>query len=81
MEECMFDQGKPIETLSDKINELLEKYKDLQTQNESLRQEVVRAKALGEAKDVQIAKLEQSLIGKDINADDLMSKIEAVLGR
>jgi len=81
MEECMFDQGKPIETLSDKINELLEKYKDLQAQNESLRQEVVRAKALAEAKDVQIAKLEQSLIGKDINADDLMSKIEAVLGR
>lgn len=81
MEECMFEQGKPIETLSDKINELLEKYKDLQAQNESLRQEVVRAKALAEAKDVQIAKLEQSLIGKDINADDLMSKIEAVLGR
>ena len=77
----MFEQGKPIETLSDKINELLERYKDLQAQNESLRQEVVRAKALAEAKDVQIAKLEQSLIGKDINADDLMSKIEAVLGR
>ena len=77
----MFEQVKPIETLSDKINELLEKYKDLQAQNESLRQEVVRAKALAEAKDVQIAKLEQSLIGKDINADDLMSKIEAVLGR
>ncbi len=81
MEECMFEQEKPINTLSDKISELLEKYKDLQAQNESLRQEVVRAKALAEAKDVQIAKLEQSLIGKDINADDLMSKIEAVLGR
>ncbi|MDD4506777.1 MAG: hypothetical protein PHE60_10450 [Sulfurospirillaceae bacterium] len=77
----MFEQEKPINTLSDKISELLEKYKDLQAQNESLRQEVVRAKALAEAKDVQIAKLEQSLIGKDINADDLMSKIEAVLGR
>ena len=77
----MFEQEKPINTLSDKISELLEKYKDLQAQNESLRQEVVRAKALAEAKDVQIAKLEQSLIGKDINADDLMSKIVAVLGR
>ncbi len=77
----MFEQEKSINTLSDKISELLEKYKDLQAQNESLRQEVVRAKALAEAKDVQIAKLEQSLIGKDINADDLMSKIEAVLGR
>ena len=81
MEECMFEQEKPINTLSDKISERLEKYKDLQAQKESLRQEVVRAKALAEAKDVQIAKLEQSLIGKDINADDLMSKIEAVLGR
>lgn len=77
----MFEQGKTIMTLSDKINELLEKYKDLQAQNESLRQEVVKAKALAEAKNVQIAKLEQDLIGKDINADDLMSKIEAVLGR
>ena len=77
----MFEQVKPIETLSDKIIALLEKYKDLQSQNESLRQEVVKAKALAEAKDVQIARLEQSLIGKDINADDLMSKIEAVLGR
>lgn len=77
----MFEQGTTIATLSDKINELLEKYKDLQVQNESLRQEVVKAKALAEAKDVQIAKLENDLIGKNINADDLMSKIEAVLGK
>lgn len=77
----MFEEERNISTLSQKITELLEKYKDLQAQNEALRQEVVKAKALAEAKNVQIAKLEQDLISKDVNADDLLSKIEAVLGR
>ena len=77
----MFEEEKNISTLSQKITELLEKYKDLYSENETLRQEVIKAKALAEAKTVQIAKLEQDLINKDANADDLMSKIEAVLGR
>ena len=77
----MFEEERNISTLSQKITELLEKYKDLQAQNEALRQEVIKAKALAEAKNVQIAKLEQDLINKDVNADDLLGKIEAVLGR
>ncbi|AOO65753.1 ABC transporter [Sulfurospirillum halorespirans] len=77
----MFEEERNISTLSQKIAELLEKYKDLLAQNEALRQEVIKAKALAEAKNVQIAKLEQDLINKDVNADDLLSKIEAVLGR
>ncbi|MCD8478675.1 MAG: hypothetical protein LRY68_13085 [Sulfurospirillum sp.] len=59
----------------------MERYKALQVQNEELRQEVVKAKAMAEAKNVQIAKLEHDLINKDVNADDLLSKIEAVLGK
>lgn len=77
----MFEEERNISTLSQKITELLEKYKDLLVQNEALRQEVVKAKALAEAKNVQIAKLEQDLINKDVNADDLLSKIEAVLNK
>ena len=77
----MFEEERNISTLSQKITELLEKYKDLLAQNEALRQEVVKAKALAEAKYVQIAKLEQDLINKDVNADDLLSKIEAVLNK
>ena len=77
----MFEEERNISTLSQKITELLEKYKDLLAQNEILRQEVVKSKALAEAKNVQITKLEQDLINKDVNADDLLSKIEAVLGR
>lgn len=77
----MFTEEKKISTLSEKIEELLVRYKDLVAQNEALRQEVVKAKALAEAKDVQIAKLEQDLIQKGLGGDDLLSKIEAVLGR
>ncbi|ATB70091.1 hypothetical protein SJPD1_1986 [Sulfurospirillum diekertiae] len=77
----MFEEERNISTLSQKITELLEKYKDLLAQNEALRQEVVKAKALAEAKNVQIAKLEQDLISKNVNSDDLLSKIEAVLGK
>jgi regulator of replication initiation timing len=77
----MFEEEKNMSTLSQKIMELLERYKALQIQNEELRQEVVKAKAMAEAKNVQIAKLEHDLINKDVNADDLLSKIEAVLGK
>lgn len=77
----MFEEERNIATLSQKIDELLERYKDLVAQNEALRQEVVKAKALAEAKNVQIAKLEQDLIHKNVDTDDLFSKIEAVLGK
>jgi len=72
-------QEQTINVLTQKISELIEKYQELQTQNEFLRQELVKEKAQSEAKSVQIAKLENDLISKDVNADDLLSKIEAVL--
>lgn len=75
----MFEEERSMSTLSQKITELVEKYKDLSVQNETLRQEVIKAKALNEAQSAQIAKLEQELINKDVNSDDLLSKIEAVL--
>jgi hypothetical protein len=77
----MFEDEKNVTSLAQKIEELLIRYKDLVAQNEALRQEVIKARALAEAKDVQIAKLEQDLIHKGLNGDDLLSKIEAVLGK
>ncbi len=77
----MFEEEKNMDTLSQRVLELIDKYQSLLTQNEMLRQEVIKAKAEAEAKNVQIAKLEQDLIHKGIGSDDLLSKIEAVLGR
>ena len=77
----MFEEERSINLLSQRIDELIEKYKEMMEENETLRQEVVKVKALNEAQRVQISKLEQDVISKDINADDLLSKIEAVLGK
>lgn len=77
----MVSEERTISTLSEKIEELLTRYKDLVAENEALRQEVITSKALAEAKDVQIAKLENDLIQKGLGGDDLLSKIEAVLKR
>lgn len=77
----MAEEEKSIGVLAQKIYELIEKYKELQTQNETLRQEIVKVKALNEAQAIQIAKLEKDVINKNVNADDLLSKIEAVLGK
>ena len=77
----MFSEDRSVTTLSQKIDELIAKYQDVVAQNEALRQEVVKAKALADAKNVQIAKLEHDLSHTNVNADDLLSKIEAVLGK
>ena len=77
----MFSEDRSVTTLSQKIDELIAKYQDVVAQNEALRQEVVKAKALAYAKNVQIAKLEHDLSHTNVNADDLLSKIEAVLGK
>ena len=77
----MFSEDRSVTTLSQKIDELIAKYQDVVAQNEALRQEVVKAKALADAKNVQIAKLEHDLSHTNVDADDLLSKIEAVLGK
>ena len=76
----MFEE-KVVEKLSSKIEELITKFDALKNENELLRQELVRVKAQSEAKDAQIAKLEEDLKAKDMEADDILSKIEEVLNR
>ena len=53
----MYDD-KIIHTLTDKINELLERYNELKETNESLRNELVSVKAQNEAQKNEIARLE-----------------------
>jgi len=77
----MFEEQRVVNTLSDKINDLLTKFEELKAQNESLRNEIVSVKAQSEAKDTQIAKLQEELRAKDLESEDIFGKIEAVLGR
>ena len=80
----MFEELKEevtISKLATKVNDLLARFEELKTQNDTLRQDVVTLKAQNQAKDAQIEKLEEDLMKKDIESDDIFSKIEEVLKR
>lgn len=76
----MYDD-KIIHTLTDKINELLERYNELKEANETLRNELVSVKAQNEAQKNEITRLEDELKSKNVESEDIAKKIEAVLGK
>ncbi len=75
----MFNEEITVNNLSEKVNDLLVRFTDIQQQNQILRQEVVTLSAQNEMKDTQIAKLEEDMMNKDIESDDIFAKIEEVL--
>lgn len=80
----MFEEAQEevtVNKLSEKVNDLLVRFEELKTQNNTLRQEVVTLRAQNEVKNSQIEKLEEDLMNKDIESDDIFSKIEEVLKR
>jgi len=80
----MFEELKEeitVNRLSEKVNDLLVRFEEMKSQNNTLRQEVVTLKAQHEAKNIQIEKLEDDLMNKNIESDDILSKIEEVLKR
>lgn len=76
----MYDE-KMINSMSDRVNELLARYTEQLEINEDLRNQLVSSKAQNEAKSNQIARLEEELRNKNIESDEITKKIEAVLGK
>lgn len=74
-----FKEDKVLNTLTNKVNDLIARYEDLLRENESLHTEIVTLKAQNEAKSNQIQRLENELHLKTSESDDIMKKIEAVL--
>ncbi len=69
-----------IEQLAKKIDEVVARLKRLEEENSRLRNELVAVKAQSEAKDAQIAKLTEELAMKDLEIEEVIGKIEAMLG-
>ena len=69
-----------VEQLNIKIDAMVSRYDNMKHENESLRNEVVSAKAQSEAKDAQIRRLEEENALKDIEIEEIVKKIESVLG-
>lgn len=77
----MFENDKVLNTLTAKVNDLLTKYNEVIEENENLRNQLISTKAQNEAKSNQILRLEEELKDKNIESDDVIRKIEAVLGK
>ena len=72
-------KGSVVELLSKKIDEVLTRIKAVEEENNSLRNEIVALKAQNEAKDAQIAKLDEELMMKDLEIEEVIGKIETML--
>ncbi|WP_297574763.1 hypothetical protein [uncultured Campylobacter sp.] len=78
----MFNEEKAaVTTLTDKVKELIKKYEDSLIENERLRTEITAIKAQNEALSVELAKMEEDIVMKNLTEEDLFKEIESVLAK
>ncbi len=77
----MHEENQNINSLTSKVQDLLNRYEQLRELNERLRQELVSVKAQSEAKDLEIKKLQEDIQYRDLESEEILEKIEAVLNR
>ena len=69
-----------LETLNDRVSDILQKYHSLKDENEMMRNELLTLKAEKELKDQEIEKLNEDNAMKDLEIEEIVSKIENILG-
>jgi cell division protein ZapB len=69
-----------LEKLSDRVSEILQQYHAIKDENETLRNELIQEKAQRELKDQEIEKLTQENAMKDLEIEEIVNKIESILG-
>jgi cell division protein FtsB len=69
-----------LEVLSEKVSELVQNYTTLKSENEALRMQIVTLKAEQEMKNQEITKLTELNAMKDMEIEEIVSKIETILG-
>ena len=69
-----------LELLNQKVTQILQNYHSLKEENELLRNEVTTIKAQSEIKDQELEKLREENLEKDIEIEEIVAKIESMLG-
>jgi len=69
-----------LELLNQKVTQILQNYHSLKEENELLRNEVMTIKAQSEIKDQELEKLREENLEKDIEIEEIVAKIESMLG-
>jgi cell division protein FtsB len=76
----MQESDKVSATLSGKVEKLIVKYRELENENYALKNEIEMLKNENEDKEAQILNLKEELKSKSLETDELLGKIETVLG-
>jgi len=74
------DNQTTLEKLSEKVSEILRHHEALKSENELLRNELITLKAEKEIKDQEIQRLSQENANKDLEIEEIVTKIESILG-
>lgn len=69
-----------LEKLDEKITEVLKHYQELKNENETMRNELITLKAQREIQDQEIDKLSDENTMKDLEIEEIVNKIESILG-
>jgi len=69
-----------LDKLNEKVSQILQKYDAMKNENELLRAELVQSKAQMELKDQEIDKLNEASMLKDLEIEEIATKIESILG-
>lgn len=69
-----------LEKLSERVSQILQQYHALKGENEMIRNELVTLKAEKEIKDQEIDKLSEANAMKDLEIEEIVNKIESILG-
>ena len=65
--------------LNEKINGLLKRYNSLKEENENLKLEYENIKALLEEKDLELLKCKEEIALKELEAEEILTKIETII--
>jgi chromosome segregation ATPase len=69
-----------LEKLDEKVSEILKQYHELKSENETIRNELITIKGQREIQNQEIDKLTEQNTMKDLEIEEIVNKIESILG-
>ncbi len=74
------DNQTTLNKLSEKVSQILQEFHAMKGENEMMRNEIVTLKADCEFKSQEIEKVIEENANKDIEIEEIVNKIESILG-
>lgn len=73
-------ESTTLQKLSQKVSEMLRNYDELRKENALLKEQVELLKSENSAKEAVVARMQDDLIEKEREIEEIVNKIESILG-